>query len=282
MMPTGKDLLAQMERTTILPNSLAIWGLGQMGVAIKGPDAIIYIDPCLSDVVRERFGDWWARAYPPPLAPEAVTNATYLISSHEHFDHLDPVTVGAAAIASPEARVVATGWSLDLLADVDVDPDRVVVPKGLEPMTLPGTSIRLTAVPCAHYDRENDAEKGYRWFGYWIEWNGVTFFHAGDTIIYPGYVDMLKGLPKPDVAMLPINGRDWYRETEVGAIGNLQPEEAAKLSNEIGWDTLIIGHNDLYPNNAIPMANIISALQRYAPRQAYKYLQPGELYYYVK
>ena len=46
-MPTGSALLAQMNNLTILPNSLAIWGLGQMGIAIKGPDAIHYIDPCL-------------------------------------------------------------------------------------------------------------------------------------------------------------------------------------------------------------------------------------------
>lgn len=281
-MPQGNALIAQMQRTSVLPNSLAIWGLGQMGVAIKGPDAIIYIDPCLSDVVRERFGDWWARAYPTPLAPEAITNADYLFSSHEHLDHLDPMTLGPAAVASPESRFVVTGWSLDLMADMDVDPDRIIVPKGLAPMTLPGTSIKLTALPSAHYEREEDAEKGFRWLGYLIEWNGVVFYHAGDTIIYPGYVEMLKDLPKPDVAMLPINGRDWYRETEVSAVGNLHPEEAAKLSKEIGWDTLIIGHNDLYPNNAIPMTQVIGALERYAPRQAYKVLQPGELFYYVK
>ncbi|MBA3874013.1 MAG: MBL fold metallo-hydrolase, partial [Anaerolineae bacterium] len=82
-MPTGNALLTQMTNTPIIPNSLAFWGMGQMGIAIKGPDAILYIDPCLSNVVEDLFGSWWYRAYPPPIAPEAVTNATYHFSSHE-------------------------------------------------------------------------------------------------------------------------------------------------------------------------------------------------------
>jgi len=281
-MANGKDLLGQMQNLTILPGSLAIWGLGQMGVAIKGPDAVIYLDPCLSDVVCERFGDWWARAYPPPIEPVAITNASYILSSHEHLDHLDPLTLGPMAKASPSAKFVITGWSRELMADIDIPDERLIVPPALETMTLPGTGIRLTAVPASHYDREHDPQKGYRWFGYLIEWNGVTFFHGGDTIIYKDYMATLQGLPHIDVAMLAVNGRDWYRETDVGAIGNLLPAEAVRLSRDLGWDVLIFGHNDLYPNNTIPFGHHMDALEKIAPRQKFKMLQPGELYYYVK
>ncbi|MBX3002289.1 MAG: MBL fold metallo-hydrolase [Caldilineaceae bacterium] len=276
------DLIAHMQRTQIIPNSLAIWGLGQIGVAVKGPEGILYIDPCLSDVVREQFGDWWQRAYDPPLLPEEITNADYYLITHEHLDHLDPLTVGPAALASPEARFIAPGWCVDLLVGLGIESRRVIVPPVLEPIHLAGTSLTLTIIPSAHYDKEFDAEKGYRWFGYLIEWNGVTFYHAGDTIIYPDYIETLKMLPTPDLALMPVNGRDYYRETDAGAVGNLLPVEAARLARDLGWDTLIPGHNDLYPNNAIPNAQIVAALETVAPRQKYKFLQPGELYYYVK
>jgi L-ascorbate 6-phosphate lactonase len=282
-MPFGKDLIQQMNTVQILPNSLAIWGMGQMGVAIKGPDAVIYIDLCLSDVVRELFGDNWTRGFPPPALPQEITNASYYLSSHEHIDHLDPQTIKGVAVASPNAQFIVTGWSLEIMAnDAGVSRDRVMVPEALKAQSLPGTSLRLTAIPCAHYDKEHDAQKGYRWLGYIIEWNGVTFFHGGDTIIYDGYVDMLRGLPTPDVAILPINGRDWYRETDLGAIGNLWPIEAARLASDLGWDTLIFGHNDLYPKNAIPASMLSQAIEQIAPRQKHKVLQPGELLYYVK
>jgi L-ascorbate metabolism protein UlaG (beta-lactamase superfamily) len=281
-MPTGKDLLAQMQNISILPNSLAFWGMGQMGIAIKGPDAIIYIDACLSDVVRQSAGDWWYRAYPPPLEPTDLSNGAYFLTSHEHMDHLDPMTLGPAAKVAPKAKFIVTGWSVDMMAEVDIGTDRLIIPQVNQTITLPGTSIRLTTVASAHYAVEQDAQKGYRWFGFLIEWNGVVFYHSGDTIIYPGYVDMLRGLPLADVAMLAVNGRDWIRETSVGAIGNLLPDEAAYLAKEIGWDTLIPGHNDLYPNNALPMGHIVESLAKIAPRQKYKILQPGELLYYVK
>jgi L-ascorbate 6-phosphate lactonase len=275
-------LTEQMQRTQIIPDSLAIWGLGQIGIAIKGPDAVLYIDPCLSDVVRQQFGDWWQRAYEPPMLPEEIDNASYYLITHEHLDHLDPLTVGPAAQASPDAKFIATGWCLDLLAELDVEAERVIVPPALEPIDLPGTSITLTAVPSAHYGKEYDEEKGYRYFGYLIQWNGVTFYHAGDTVIYPGYIDTLKGLPTPDVALLPVNGRDYYREADAGAVGNLLPVEAARLAHDLDWDVLIPGHNDLYPNNTIPQAEILHGMERVAPRQKFKMLQPGELYYYVK
>jgi L-ascorbate metabolism protein UlaG (beta-lactamase superfamily) len=276
------DMIAHMQRTQIIPNSLAIWGLGQIGVAVKGPEGVLYIDPCLSDVVRAQFGDWWRRAYDPPLLPAEMTNADYYLITHEHLDHLDPLTVGPAAAASPETKFIAPGWCVDLLIGLGIEPKRIIVPPVLEPIHLAGTSLTLTVVPSAHYAKEYDADKAYRWFGYLIEWNGVTFYHAGDTIIYPDYIETLKGLPTPDLALMPVNGRDYYRETEAGAVGNLLPVEAARLARDLGWGTLIPGHNDLYPNNAIPNAQIVAALETIAPRQKYKFLQPGELYYYVK
>lgn len=281
-MPTGYALLEQMERLPILPNSLAFWGLGQMGIAIKGPDGIVYIDPCLSDFVRETEGEFWVRAYEPPIAPEQLTNASALLSSHEHGDHLDPYTFGPMAQANPHAPLIATGWSRSISAGFGLAPERHIVPPVEQTMTIPGTTAKLTALPSAHYNLEHDDQQGHRWLGYLIEWNGVTFYHSGDTIIYKGYEAMLRRHPTPDVAMLPLNGRDWYREADVGAIGNLWPHEAARLASDLGFGLVIAGHNDMYPNNTISMGTIADAFAKVAPRQPYKLLQPGELLYYVK
>jgi len=271
-----------MARHAVGPNSLGIWGLGQMGVALQGPDAVLYIDPALSDVIRAEQGEWWRRAYDPPVKPEEIANARYYLISHEHLDHLDPPTVRVVAQASRQATFVTSGWCVDLLTDLDIAPERILVPPALEPITLPGSAIRLTVVPSAHYADEYDAQKGHRWLGFVVEWNGVTFYHSGDTIIYPGYEGALRALPHLDVAMLPVNGRDWYRETEHGVVGNLHPAEAVQLARDLGVDVLIPGHNDLFPSNAIPNAAIVAALETLAPRQKYKFLQPGELYQYVK
>ena len=95
---------------------------------------------------------------------------------------------------------------------------------------------------------------------------------ASDMAVYR---DQLKEVDR-DLA------RGVLSETEAEAVGNLLPVEAARLARDLGWDTLIPGHNDLYPNNAIPQGEIIAALEAIHPRQKVKLLQPGELLYYVK
>jgi L-ascorbate 6-phosphate lactonase len=274
------DLMQQIERTPLIPNSMAFWGFGQMGIGIKTPQTMLYIDLCLSDVLLQ-FSDIWARAYPPPVQPEQITNADYYLISHEHADHLDPLTIAPILRQSPRTRFIAPGWCKAQLLELGVNPANLIIPKALEPMKLPDSDVTLTAIPSAHYAKEYDDEKGYRWLGYLIEANGVTFYHAGDTIIYEDYIATLKRLPTPDVAMLPMNGRDYFRELKE-AIGNFHPIEAARLASDLGWDMLIVGHNDLYPFNRLPYSSVIQALETATPRQKYKVLQPAELYYYVK
>ncbi len=100
-------------------------------------------------------------------------------------------------------------------------------------------------MPSGHYGLEFDQPRGWRWLGFHIQWNGVTFYHSGDTIIYPDYLERLRALPRIDVGLLAANGRDAWCESE-GVIGNLHPKEAVWLAKEFGWDMLIGGHTMTY------------------------------------
>jgi L-ascorbate 6-phosphate lactonase len=274
------DLMQQISNLPILPDSIAVWGFGQMGIGIKTSKAMLYIDLCLSDVVREQISEIWKRAYEPVIRPEAILNSDYYLITHEHLDHLDPLTIAPIARNCPSTVFICPTWCKTQLLELGIEEANIINPRAFQRMEL-DEDLYLTAVPTAHYDLEYDSEKGYRWLSYLIEANGIRFYHAGDTIIYPDYIAKLKELPKADIAILPVNGRDYYREKE-GAIGNLLPVEAAQLAQELAWDMLIIGHNDLYPFNCIPYSEIATALETIVPRQKYKVLQPGELYYYVK
>jgi len=65
-------------------------------------------------------------------------------------------------------------------------------------------------------------------------------------------------------------------------IGNFLPSEVAQLARDLEWDVIIPAHNDLFPNNMLPMSQVVETLTTIAPRQKFKILQPGELYYYTK
>lgn len=277
----GTDLIRQIDALQVPDGMLAVWGLGQMGVALKSRGSeVLYIDPILSNIVADRFDPGrMQRAFPPPVEPDLITNASYVLASHEHVDHADPETLKSIAKASPNAKFVASRWSDGQLDEANIASDRRIVPPDSGSIQL--GDAKVTPVVSAHYEVEHDPAKGYRWHGFLIEWNGVTFYHGGDTLIYPGYVDRLKELGRIDIAMLAINGRDAYREA-ANLVGNLMPIEAAWLCQQLEWDVLIGGHNDLYEFNSIERGATPNALHKLTPRQKYHVLQPGELYLYVK
>ncbi len=87
-----------------------------------------------------------------------------------------------------------------------------------------------------------------RYLGYVVEIGGVRVHHAGDTIPYEGQVERLRAL-RPDLALLPINGRDFFRETDRNLVGNMDPREAARLASEIGASALVPMHWEMSAHN---------------------------------
>ena len=279
----GKDLIQQMNAVVVSPGCLAIWGLGQMGVALKGSNQkIVYIDPILSDVVTQKIPEMAGvmdRAFPPPLKPEEVNNADFVFCTHEHLDHTDPLTLGPLAKASPRARFVISGWAQALLDEAEIAADRRLIPLPGKALELDGLQVR--SIPAAHYQVELDPLKGSRWMSLLVSWGDAAFFHSGDTLIYPGYLDAIRQLPQADVGMVAANGRNAMREAQ-DILGNLLPVEAAWMADELGWDVLLGGHNDLFDYNALPAGDLFEAAQRQNAAQKVHVLRPGELYYYIR
>src|ERR671913_470426 len=188
------DLIGRIDALEVGAHSLAFWGLGQVGVAIKGPGGVIYVDPYLTD--SDGAGGSLPRTFPPPLAPAEVTNASAVLLTHVHIDHTNPDTVLPLSEASSEARFVASFTSSDALVEAGLDEDRIVVPGVGEPVEVAGAKV--TALPSSHTELEHDTERGYPYLGYVIEWNDVTVYHAGDTVVYiglivPTHYDLIEG-----------------------------------------------------------------------------------------
>jgi len=280
----GKNLIHQMDTLTVQPNCLAMWGLGQMGLAVKSSDArILYIDPVLTNVVAVKIpsvADKFTRAFPAPLKPEEITNASYVLCSHEHLDHTDPFTLAPLANASPQAKFITSGWAKDLLDEAGIALERRIIPQYGQPLNLDG--IKISIIPAAHDEIEFEPSRGFRFLSFQIESGGVRLFHSGDTRVTAEYLTHLHTLPSADVALVAANGRDEYRKS-LDVLGNLHPAEVVWLAKEMGWDVVIGGHNDLFEWNTIAAGSLADAVHQYNPRQKYHcQLQPGELFYYVK
>lgn len=270
------SLVDSITALEVRERSLAFWALGQVGVIIKGPDAVIYVDPYLtnSDGAGGRLG----RSFPPPLAPDEATNASAVLLTHDHLDHTDPDTLLPISTASPQAQFVCPFTSRDVLSGVGLDAGRMTIPRVHEPLEIAGA--RVTAIPSAHTSLECHPEQGYPYLGYVVEWNGVTVYHAGDTVIYDGLIETLSAW-KIDVAFVPINGRDYFR-TRAGIVGNTGFREAAHLAQELDFGLLVPTHFDLLDFNSSDPGHFVSYLHRLNAYSRHKVLRPGELLYYVK
>jgi L-ascorbate metabolism protein UlaG (beta-lactamase superfamily) len=211
------------------------------------------------------------------VQPSAVRHAQAVFATHEHMDHADAPTLGPLMAASPQAMLVTSPQGRRIALEADVPEDRILVPRLGERTEL--SRLAFTATPAAHYGYEVDEAGRSRWMGFAIELNGVTLYHAGDTILFPELLDAVRGL-KPDIALLPINGRDHYRERH-GIIGNLWPGEAVELARELGARVLIGIHNDLFDANRVSSGLLFDELDRRAPFLRCHILQPGELYLYA-
>ena len=261
------------------PGGLSIFALGQSGYALRGEDSLVLIDPWLSTALEEEEGV--IRPAPPALRPEEVEAADLVCVTHEHADHLDPRTLAAIAAQVPDAIFLAPAPAVGLVEGAGVAPTRIHPSHA--GVALEAAGARVTAVEAAH-ELHPDAFGGYRFWrdergdhralSYLIELDGHRVFHAGDTIWWPGMEDALREL-EPDIAILPINGRDAMREAR-GLWGNLTADEAAALAVAAGVPAVIPCHFDGVAGNLGDPAAFVAALCRRGPEIRAHVLHPGD------
>src|SRR4030095_10924924 len=97
-----EEISVQVNARTVPAGQVIAWWLGGAGFIFKTSTGTqLYVDPYLSDVVNDIFGQ--ARAFPTPLrAGQARPHV--LICTHWHEDHLDPGSIPVIARQNPAAQ----------------------------------------------------------------------------------------------------------------------------------------------------------------------------------
>jgi L-ascorbate metabolism protein UlaG (beta-lactamase superfamily) len=212
--------------------------LGQASFLLEAGGARLLIDPF--------FSDHEDRLIPPPPIDAYGTAVDRVLVTHEHLDHLDPPSLRGIAARSSRVAVIAPEPLRDAM------PDRVEF-VGVRPgdrLDLPG-GIAVRVVPAIHALHPDDgySEGGDppRFVGYVIEAEGVAIYHAGDTLADDRVLAGLDGV-RVDVALLPVNGRTFFRERDDLA-GNMGPRDAVALAEHCGARVLVPIHWDLFAGN---------------------------------
>ncbi len=177
-----------------------------------------------------------------------VTNATVVLGSHNHADHIDLDALPGILRTSPRAPLIVPQLLRGTVIDqLQVDPDRVL---GIDVgRTLEVGGLKITAVPAAHELLDVDEKTGlHPYLGFVVEGNDFCFYHAGDTCIYEGMQALLRRW-RLDLAILPINGRDAKRLAN-NIVGNMTYQEAADLAGSIRPGMTVPAHFEMFAMNS--------------------------------
>ncbi|WP_059040817.1 MBL fold metallo-hydrolase [Paenibacillus rubinfantis] len=272
---TSAELIREIARTEVPYGTLALWYLGQESVVVKGDGITIYVDPYLSGDLDD--GDW-RRTFPAPILPEEIQGVQLCLITHEHDDHMDARTLPWLHRSCPGAPILAPASCQPALQEMGIPESVRITADDRRPLEL-FAKLRLTPIAAAHEQLERDADGCPRYVGYVLELNGVTLYHAGDTVVFPELMEQVSAL-KPDIALLPINGRDYFRQQR-GIVGNMDYREAAHFAREIGVDTVIPLHYDLFAVNAEKPGHFVDYVYEQFPEQKAHVMARGERFVYV-
>lgn len=241
--------------------NIHIKSLGQVGFCLKFGQHTVYIDPYLSNSVQEKENSEITRLIPIPIRPENIIDSDFVLITHEHRDHCDDDTLIPMAKASKSCQFIGPHRVLQKLQQLGFEKNRLL---------LADTSIQVTndiiihVVPSAHPVVEKNAQFGWDAIGYIIGYQGIKIYHAGDTSLCDEVIESVQAFGDIDIAMIPVNERNYMRDKQ-GIIGNMSVREAFYFAEQIGAETLIPTHWDMFAQNQVYQEEIELLYQKLKP-----------------
>jgi L-ascorbate metabolism protein UlaG (beta-lactamase superfamily) len=241
---------------------LELYWLGQSGFMFRTPNLTWIIDPYLTDSLAEKYRNHvfsHERMEPPPIAIHDLPELDYVFCTHIHGDHLDVPTLESIGKNQPKTRFVLPGGIENDVAHLQIARDRFIWAEADKSISLRDEG-EVVPVKAAHEEFEYDKRGRHRFLGYFFRCGSVALYHSGDCIPYEGLAEKLQEL-RPDVAMLPVNGRS-KELTEKNIIGNFSLTEGVKLCLKARVPAMIAQHFGLFAFNTIKPALIDEAALR--------------------
>lgn len=216
-----RDFTARVGSAQVPNGSAALWWLSQAGFVLKNSGGVvIYLDPYLSDAAETRFGI--KRLSLSAVDAEDV-KADWLISSHEHIDHLDTGALPSIAANNPGCRFAGSTSCAEGYSECGIPEGRRLLMEPGREYDLDG--VRVLACRADHGDLSPTA------LAMLFDFGQVRIMYTGDTAFR---VDLLQPAidREPDVLITCING----------AFGNLNSAEAAELTSIVSPRVVIPCH----------------------------------------
>ena len=210
----------------VASGNVIVWGLGGPSVAIRTPDAILYLDlftgpsPC-EDLVKLTTDI---------IDPNQVRNVDAVLCTHEHIDHCHEGSLGPL-YRNTDALFVASKSCCHKMRDWGFAEERIAE---LAPgQHLEVKDVSITAVP------SRDWADPFA-IGFVLQAQGVTLYEAGDCLYFPGFRDIGRTW-KIDGALV-----NWARNPSSEVNIFMTPEEIVNAAKELSARRVLLKHWDLW------------------------------------
>lgn len=199
--------------------ALVTW-LGHATVAIQDQGDLILTDPNFNDNTGV-----YRRHSPPGIPLEQLPAPSFGVISHNHYDHLDKPSI----LALPKDTIWLVPAGLGEWFEAQ-NRNRVIELDWWQSQQINDWTV--TCVPVQHWSlRLGQPRNSTLWCGWILESRTKTYFFAGDTGYFDGFVEIGKRFPDIDVAMLPIGS---YAPREFLAYQHMDPADALRAFDDLG------------------------------------------------
>lgn len=232
-----------------------LW-LGHASVLIRAGGRTILVDPV--------FGDpsFITRYFELPSPLEKIRDVDYVLTTHDHRDHLDEPTIRALAERFPQAEFLAGLGTEDLLNEWTGDPGRVRTAGWYQRFDIGGKDLRITFVPVRHWSRRGLFDTNRRlWGGYVIEAGDTSFYHGGDSGYGGHYRELARVFPEIDHFIIGIGSYAprWFMKPN-----HNNPEDAWQAFLDAGAKRLVPMHYATFDMTDEPPSEPLERLRRAA------------------
>ena len=254
--PFSGELTNEMARVIADDDRVALWWLGQAGFAFRRRDNLGLIDPYLSDYLAQKYqGKQFEhkRIMQSPVDPADVRGLSFVLCTHRHSDHMDPESLPIIARMNPSCRFVVPRAEAEHAIVIGLPEERLTLVNAGEIASL-GHGIEVEVIASAHEELITNDAGEHRFLGYIIRLGGLTLYHPGDCVPYPG-LDKLVASHKVDIALMPVNGRDEYRRNR-GVPGNFTVHEALDLCRACRIPVMVAHHFGMFEFNTVDVREL--------------------------
>ena len=227
-------LMQEILDTELSDRQVAIFWLGQNSFIFKTSSGMLIA----LDLYLSRIPSREPHIHPtPPMKPEEV-KVDYVFCTHDHWDHTDPDTLPAVAIASPKAVFLGSKESYDHFLKMGIDQRR-------SRMLEPGISNSFNDFKVTTFLSIPPSEETTTHLGYLFDFDGLKIYNMGDSspevAANPEPILNPVAEGRPDIAIFPIVGD--YKER--------RPEDAFAFTKIVKPKFVIPCHYDCFENRTI-------------------------------